>query len=53
MKNLKVDYKTDVNGEQFFSIIGGYLMEKGTYIKDDDAIKQLLSPDPIKQTSIE
>jgi len=53
MKNLKVDYKTDVNGEQFFSIIGGYLMEKGTYIKDDDAIKQLLSPDPIKRTSIE
>jgi|TARA_B110000285_G_scaffold217884_1_gene266761 hypothetical protein len=51
--NVKADYRTDVDGFQLFSIIGGYLMEKGTYPSDVDAIKQLSSPDPIKKTSIE
>lgn len=50
---MKADYRTDVDGHQLFSIIGGYLTEKGSYPSDSDAINQLSSNEPIKNASIE
>jgi hypothetical protein len=50
---IKADYRADVDGYQFFSIIGGYLMKEGSYPSDSDAIKQLSAENPITKASIE
>ena len=50
---IKADYRADVDGYQFFSIIGGYLMKEGSYPSDSDAIKQLSTEKPITKASIE